>query len=198
MRRPVRSRGGCDTIHTGNGICAREIPAWAEGVQVMRNSIFVATIFLIALTGFGVGFVHAQNATAQSGQPNAADKEKEAAVPAYHTGRPTGRLPETLDPSQFTDVQTQNVYALAAKIKPILYQQPCYCHCDKEVGHTSLLSCYTDRHASVCALCQKEAVLAYTESQKGKTAAQIRKEIIDGKWKDVDMSKYETPAAATQ
>jgi hypothetical protein len=165
---------------------------------MMRNSILVAAIFFIALAGFGVGFVHAQNASAQSSQPTAADKEKEAGVPAYHPGRPTGPLPETLDPSQFTDVQTQNVYALAAKIKSLLYQQPCYCHCDKEVGHTSLLSCYIDRHASVCALCQKEAVLAYTESQKGKTAAQIRKEIIDGKWKDVDMSKYEISATANQ
>ena len=164
----------------------------------MRNSILVAAIFFIALAGFGVGFVHAQNASAQSSQPTAADKEKEAGVPAYHPGRPTGPLPETLDPSQFTDVQTQNVYALAAKIKSLLYQQPCYCHCDKEVGHTSLLSCYIDRHASVCALCQKEAVLAYTESQKGKTAAQIRKEIIDGKWKDVDMSKYEISATTNQ
>jgi hypothetical protein len=105
-------------------------------------------------------------------------------------------LPETLDPSRFSDVQTQNVYALAAEVKGILYQQPCYCHCDKDIGHTSLLSCYTDRHASVCALCQKEAVLAYTESKKGKTAAQIRKEIIDGKWKEVDLSQYEKPAGS--
>jgi hypothetical protein len=168
---------------------------------MMRNAILVATIFLIALAGFGVGFVHAQNAADQSGQSNPVDKEKESvvpAVPAYHSSRPTGPLPETLNPAQFTDVQTQNVYALAAKVKDVLYQQPCYCHCDKDIGHTSLLSCYTDRHASVCALCQKEAVLAYTESQKGKTAVQIRKEIIDGKWKDVDLSKYEAPAASNQ
>ena len=164
----------------------------------MRNVILVAAISFVALTGFGVGFVHAQNASAQSGQSNPADKDKdkESVVPAYHPSRPTGPLAETLDPAQFNDVQTQNVYALAAKIKPVLYQQPCYCHCDKEAGHTSLLSCYVDRHASVCALCQKEAVLAYTESQKGKTAMQIRKEIIDGKWKDVDMSKYEISAAS--
>jgi hypothetical protein len=202
MLRPTRCsthfQVGCDTIYVKNGACVDEIPAWKNGVRMMRNSILVATICFIALAGFGVGFAHAQNASAQSGQASAADKGKDAAVPAYHASRPTGSLPETLDPSQFTDLQTQNVYALAAKIKAVLYQQPCYCHCDKEVGHTSLLSCYTDRHASVCALCQKEAVLAYTESQKGKTAAQIRKEIIDGKWKDVDMSKYETPAAANQ
>jgi hypothetical protein len=159
---------------------------------MMRNIILVAAISFVALTGFGVGFLHAQNASAQSGQPNAVNKE--SAVPAYHPSRPTAPLPDTLDPAQFTDIQTQNIYALAAKVKSILYQQPCYCHCDKDIGHTSLLSCYTDRHASVCALCQKEAVLAYTESQKGKTAAQIRKDIMDGKWKDVDLSKYESPA----
>ena len=162
----------------------------------MRSVIFVATISFIALTGFGVGFVHAQNTSEQSGQPSAVDKKQEIEVPAYHASRPAGPLPETLDPAQFTDVQTQNIYALAGKIKAVLYQQPCYCHCDKGQGHTSLLSCYTDRHASVCALCQKEAVLAYTESQKGKTAAQIRKDIMDGKWKDVDLSKYEIPAAS--
>jgi hypothetical protein len=161
---------------------------------MMRNAIVATMIFLIALTGFGVGFVHAQNASTQS---SAVDK-KQSIVPAYHPTLPTETLPETLAPAQFADVQTQNVYALAAKIKSVLYQQPCYCHCDKEVAHTSLLSCYTDRHASVCALCQKEAVLAYTESQKGKTAAQIRKEIIDGKWKDVDLSKYEFPAASSR
>ena len=93
-------------------------------------------------------------------------------------------------------VLERGLYALAAKVKSVLYQQPCYCQCDKEMGHTSLLSCYTDRHASVCALCQKEAVLAYTETKKGKTPAQIRKEIIDGKWKDVDLSEYETSAAS--
>jgi hypothetical protein len=163
---------------------------------MMRKAIVVAAISFIALIGFGIGFVHAQNASeqSQSPKPSAVDDNQQSDVPAYHASRPKTPLPETLHPEQFTDVQTQNVYALAAKVKSVLYQQPCYCHCDKEMGHTSLLSCYTDRHASVCALCQKEAVLAYTESQHGKTAAQIRKDIMDGKWKDVDLSKYEAPA----
>jgi hypothetical protein len=164
----------------------------------MRNAVFASAVSFIALMGFGVGFAYAQNASEQSSQPSAPANKPPSDIPAYHAGRPTTPLPNTLDPAQFADLQTQNVYALAAKIKSVLYQQPCYCHCDKEVGHTSLLSCYTDRHASVCALCQKEAVLAYTESQKGKTAAQIRKDIIDGKYKDVDLSKYETAASSNK
>ena len=160
----------------------------------MRKSISAAVIFLIAITGFGIGLAYAQNASEADGKSTAQAKTQPTDIPAYHSSPPKEALPETLDPSQFSDVQTQNVYALAAKVKSVLYQQPCYCHCDKEHGHTSLLSCYTDRHASVCPLCQKEAVFSYSESKKGKTAAEIRKEIIDGKWKDVDLSVYEKPA----
>lgn len=159
----------------------------------MRKAISAAVIFLFAITGFGFGLAYAQNASQPDGKSTAQTKTPPADIPAYHASASKDPLPETLDPSQFSDLQTQNVYALAAKVKSVLYQQPCYCHCDKEHGHTSLLSCYTDRHASVCALCQKEAVFSYSESKKGKTAAEIRKEIIDGKWKDVDLSVYEKP-----
>jgi hypothetical protein len=160
----------------------------------MRKAISAAIIFLVAITGFGFGLAYAQNASQADGKPTAQTKTPGTDIPAYHSSAPKEPLPETLDPALFTDLQTQNVYALAAKVKSVLYQQPCYCHCDKDQGHTSLLSCYTDRHASVCVLCQKEAVFSYSESKKGKTAAEIRKEIIDGKWKDVDLSVYEKPA----
>jgi hypothetical protein len=162
----------------------------------MQRTILVVAISFFAIAGFGFGFLYAQDSTQQSGVAAVQEKTPAGDVPAYHANPSKEPLPDTLDPSRFSDVQTQNVYALAAKVKGVLYQQPCYCHCDKDIGHTSLLSCYTDRHASVCALCQKEAVLAYTESRKGKTAAQIRKEIIDGKWKEVDLSPYEKPGAA--
>ena len=122
---------------------------------------------------------------------NLPSKAAQADLPAYHSARPHDPLPETLDPKQFADAETQNIYALAAKEKAVLYQQPCYCRCDKEVGHKSLLDCYVDTHAAHCILCKKEAVFAYTETQAGKTAAQIRKEIMDGKWKDVDLSQYD-------
>jgi hypothetical protein len=104
-------------------------------------------------------------------------------------------LPATLDPKLFPDAQNQNIYALAAKGKAVLYQQPCYCHCDKHAGHKSLFDCYMDRHASVCDVCKKEAVYAYQQSKQGKTPAQIRAAIIQGKWKEADLSKYDSPAA---
>jgi hypothetical protein len=82
------------------------------------------------------------------------------------------------------------VYALAAKIKPVLFQQPCYCYCDRHEGHKSLLDCYASTHGSECDICQKEAVFSYQQTQKGKTPEQIRAAIIRGDWKSVDLQPY--------
>jgi hypothetical protein len=120
----------------------------------------------------------------------------EEPVPAFHTEAPQGQLPETLSPSEFTDVVVQNAYKLAARVKKVLYQQPCYCHCDRSQGHTSLLDCFASKHGAGCGVCMREAIYSYDQSHKGKTAAQIRAGIERGEWRDVDMSKYATPVAA--
>lgn len=137
-----------------------------------------------------------QNSTPGTGQPPAMHIRVER-VPAYHKHPPKGPLPVTLDPQLFPDPLNQHVYAMAAKEKTLLYQLPCYCGCDREaVHHKSLLDCYCDRHASFCATCKMEAVFAYQEYRKGKTAAQIRREIIAGKWRKVDLSSYAASASA--
>lgn len=165
----------------------------------VHKIVRIAVLAGVACLVFGVPSLAAQSsASNQSAQPAASatstqkPKAADADTPAYHSMRPRGPLPDTLDPQQFADSETQNIYALAATEKSVLYQLPCYCRCDKEVGHKSLLDCYVDDHASHCILCKKEAVFAYTETKAGKTAAQIRKEIMDGKWKDVNLSQYDT------
>jgi len=117
----------------------------------------------------------------------------QAQVPAYHAGPPKDALPETLDPARFSDPSTRNTYVMAARVKKILYQQPCYCFCDRNEGHKSLLDCFVGNHASVCGVCKKEAIYAYEQSRQGKTAAQIRAGIIKGAWYGIDLSKYESP-----
>lgn len=117
-------------------------------------------------------------------------------VPAYHAAPPKGRLAPTLPPKDFpNDPVAQHAYAAAARMEPILYQLPCYCHCDKEMGHTSLLSCYQDRHASECAVCKMEAYYAYQMSRRGETAKQIRAGIIRGAWQKVNLSNWQKPLA---
>ncbi len=110
-------------------------------------------------------------------------------TPAYHRHSPRGPLPATLPPSQFSDPRVQAVYAMAAKIEKVLYQQPCYCRCDRELGHTSLLSCYIGTHASVCQVCLMEAAFAYQQTKKGQTPAQIRHEIKRGDWRTLNLER---------
>jgi hypothetical protein len=117
-------------------------------------------------------------------------------IPAFHSQVPEGALPPTMDPSLFTAPVIQNAYAVAARIKKVLYQQPCYCHCDQSQGHGSLLDCFVSQHGSGCGTCIREDFYSYELSRNGKTAAQIREGIERGDWKSVDISKYEKPLPA--
>jgi hypothetical protein len=164
-----------------------------EGYPMLRKTLIVAAIFCFALAGFGIGFLAAQDSADHAAHQAApATPSTKPYIPAYHADAPTGTLPETIDPMTFPDTLNQNVYRLASdpKLKKVLYQQPCYCGCDRNNGHTSLLDCYLDHHASICDVCRKEGVYAYQESKKGKTPSQIREAIMAGKWKEVDLTAY--------
>lgn len=152
-----------------------------------RNLIFGLALLILA----AAGSANAQQSADQPAQNSPAAKK--SSVPAFHATLPSAPLPETLDPMQFGDALTKNIYALAAQVKDFLYQEPCYCGCDKEAGHKSLLDCYRDKHGSFCDVCKKEAVYTFVHAKAGETAAQIRKAIIEGKWKDVDLTQYEKP-----
>lgn len=132
-----------------------------------------------------------QRAISHAAQTAAADS-----VPAFHSEAPKPPLPETLNPMLFTNVVVQNAYIVAARVKRILYQQPCYCHCDRSQGHGSLLDCFTGKHAAECQVCIREGFYAYEQSRKNKTAAQIREGIEHGEWQQLDISSYTTPLPA--
>ena len=86
--------------------------------------------------------------------------------------------------------------ALAARVRKVLYQQPCYCHCDRSQGHGSLLDCFAGKHAAECGVCIREGLYSYEQTRKGKTPAQIRDGIERGEWQHVDLTKYQTPIPA--
>ena len=119
-------------------------------------------------------------------------------VPAYHEGAPQGDLPPVLDPILFQDPIVQKAYRLAQRLKTVLYQQPCYCYCDRRHGHGSLLDCYASKHTAGCDTCLKELFYVYEQASNGGMPEQIREGIIRGDWKTIDLNKYRTPQSNAQ
>jgi len=117
---------------------------------------------------------------------------EEATVPAYNPPPAAGaKLPAILGRDQLWGNNDQypyqsRAYELAAKIPKVIYQQPCYCYCDR-TGHKSLHSCFEGTHGAECSTCMKELYYSYQMTMKQKTAAQIRKGIIAGDWKQIDL-----------
>ena len=146
----------------------------------MGATLFAAAMLLVLMPSGAP--LNATQAAAQSDEP----------LPAYHAQAPTAALPDTMDPAQFENPVIKNAYALSARVKKVLYQQPCYCHCDRAHGHNSLLDCFTSKHGSMCNICLGEALYSYEQTRRGKTAAQIRDGIVHGEWQSVDASKYQT------
>ena len=154
--------------------------------------LLIAAVALISLPQHASSRISPVRRSAQQDPMAGMDhSSSETEVPAFHSNPPTGTLPETMDPALFVpDTLTANAYAAAARIRKILYQQPCYCHCDKSQGHTGLLDCFVSRHGSGCNICKSEAFYTFEQLHEGKTAAQIREGIIRGDWQNVNLAKY--------
>ena len=113
-------------------------------------------------------------------------------VPAYNALRPTRPLPPLMSGNQLTGsyiahADQVTAYRMAARIPAVLHQQPCYCRCDREMGHNSLHSCFEGTHGAQCSTCMKEAVYSYQQTKLGKTPAQIRAGIEHAEYMSVDL-----------
>ena len=113
-------------------------------------------------------------------------------VPAYNAAPPSHPLPPVLGGNQlsgpnFAHPYQVTVYKMAARIPAVLHQEPCYCHCDRAMGHNSLHSCFEGTHGAECSTCMKEAAYAYRETKRGRTPAQIRAGIERGEFMTIDL-----------
>ncbi|MFY9675170.1 MAG: CYCXC family (seleno)protein [Terriglobales bacterium] len=125
--------------------------------------------------------------------------ESEVEIPHFNAAPPlkTDQLPPILTTEQLREQNVMrpyqvHAYELAAKIPKVIYQQPCYCYCDRSMGHNSLHSCFSGMHGAQCSTCMQELYYTYTMYKKGKTARQIRAGIIKGEWKSIDLDKAVT------
>lgn len=77
------------------------------------------------------------------------------------------------DAMGFRSTRTIMSYGAAKKHPQVLDQIFCFCNCDKSIGHKSLLSCFADNHASMCGICQDEALLATKMAEDGESMVAI-------------------------
>jgi hypothetical protein len=115
-----------------------------------------------------------------------------ADIPAYHLGPATRLLPALMSGAQlsgpyFAHAYQVTAYKMAAKVGSVLYQEPCYCRCDRTMGHTSLHSCFEGTHGAECSTCMKEGIYTYQQTKLGRSAAQIRAGIERGEWMNIDL-----------
>ena len=120
-----------------------------------------------------------QNASQPATSPHAEHAKRTKPIPAFFSAPPSkSSLAPTLEPAQFTG-PTRDAYRAVREIPVTIAQLPCYCHCDEGFGHKSLYSCFEDDHASHCAVCVQEALLALRlEKEQKMTPAQIRDTIV--------------------
>ena len=114
-------------------------------------------------------------------------------LPAYHATAPKTAQKPLLSGDQLTGPYFPHqyqvmAYEMAQRVPGVLYQLPCYCRCDRELGHGSLRSCFEGTHAATCSVCMREAVYAYQQTKLGRTPAQIRRGIEEGQYMTVDLT----------
>jgi len=110
-----------------------------------------------------------------SGRP---DRNAPKPIPAFQSPESAKTLPKILDASLFTG-SVKAAYQVVGEIPETIAQLPCYCHCDRGMGHKSLYSCYVDDHAAGCGICINSAMKAYKlQKEKKMSVEQIRQELI--------------------
>ena len=161
----------------------------------MRNFLVYSTLALI-----GIGLVGCSTKPNNASTANTRSAARESAtsvpsgqektrtmdrrrstsrVPAFQTDLSSlNSLPPTLRPEEFFG-KAKAAYQAVKAIPKTIAQLPCYCECDRGHGHKSLHSCFEDDHASHCAVCVDEALLAYQLEKVEKLKPnQIRERII--------------------
>ncbi len=150
----------------------------------MKNKLLIAIGLLAAIAGI---IVLIQSREEKNAPPDLSEAlfapasqpaQSPSRVPAYQQASEVKNLGPTLPPAEFIG-KTRAAYEVAKKIPATLAQLPCYCECDRGFGHKSLHSCFEDDHASHCAVCVDEALLAYKlEKEEKLTPEQVRERII--------------------
>jgi hypothetical protein len=150
--------------------------------------------FSLALGLLVVGWYAIPASTTSESAVHAQWSDPQQDVPAYHPDAPAEAqtLPPLLSGAQLTgpffrEKWQVEVYKEAAQIPGVLYQLPCYCRCDRALGHTSLHSCFEGTHGAICSTCAAEEAYAYKMTKLGRTPRQIREGIEHREYEKIDL-----------
>ncbi len=93
-----------------------------------------------------------------------------------------GETRPTLSPALFIG-KGARAYKIARENPELLDSIYCYCNCKKSIGHRSLLTCFVDKHAANCDICQDQALYAYSLYQKNNDIAKVRVAVDKRFWR---------------
>lgn len=151
-------------------------------LQSFALALVIVAAYALPGTSVAVPGVHAQWTDPQDD------------IPAYHQQPPAkGQvLPPIMAGAQLTgpffrEKWQVEVYKEAAQIPNVLYQLPCYCRCDRALGHSSLHSCFEGTHGAICSTCAQEGAYAYKMTKLGKTPKEIRAGIERREFQSIDL-----------
>jgi Protein of unknown function with PCYCGC motif len=104
-------------------------------------------------------------------------EQPDTSVPFYQSAAPK-TLPSVLPARLFSRPDVQEAYKAASRSPAVFAQMPCYCRCDRALGHKGLLACFNTEHGARCSTCVAEALFVKRELAQGKTVDEIRRAII--------------------
>ena len=93
-----------------------------------------------------------------------------------------GETRPTLSPALFIG-KAARTYKIARENRELIDSIYCYCNCKKSIGHRSLLTCFVDKHAANCDICQDQALYAYSLYQKNNDFAKVRVAVDKKFWR---------------
>ena len=137
-----------------------------------KRSIIILATILVAVGSYFFYFKGDRNPYAY--RPDKASLDIEALK--------GGETRSTLSPVSFVG-NVARAYNVAGENRELLDSIHCYCNCKETIGHKSLLSCFTDKHAVDCKICQDQAFYAESRFKEGNDIAQVRLAVDKKFWK---------------
>jgi len=134
--------------------------------------------FLVAMLAAGAALAFASDRSSDSSKKKATPAP--AAATATNSCKTCVERRPILDPAPFTDARVYDkdakpAYEIAARIPATIDRLHCFCECAESAHfrHKTLLTCFTDAHATGCGICVKETLLAWDLKQKGASDDEI-------------------------